>query len=338
MTKQEFREYAKNRMIFLDGATGSNLIRRGMPGGVCPEKWIMENKQVLIGLQKEYVAAGTNILYAPTFTANRCKLKEYGLEDRLVQINTALVAASKEAAGGKALVAGDLTMTGEQLAPVGNMDFEELVGIYKEQIHCLEAAGVDLLVVETMMSLQESRAALLAAKETSPGLPVMVTMTFEGDGRSLYGTDAVTAAVVLESLGAAAVGANCSAGPEQLAGIIRRMAAVTRIPVIAKPNAGLPSLNEEGKTVYEMQPREFAEEMQAVYEAGASIIGGCCGTTPEHIADLHESFAGKMPAQVNRRPSGIRYLTSERKTIAFGLDDPFPVSYTHLTLPTILLV
>lgn len=323
MTKQEFRDYVKDRMIFLDGATGSNLMLRGMPGGVCPEKWIMENTQVLIGLQKEYVAAGTNILYAPTFTANRCKLKEYGLEDRLQQINTALVAASKEAAGGKALVAGDLTMTGEQLSPVGSMDFEELVGIYKEQICCLEAAGVDLLVVETMMSLQESRAALLAAKEAVPGLPVMVTMTFEGDGRSLYGTDAVTAAVVLESLGAAAVGANCSTGPEQMAGIIRQMAAVTHIPVIAKPNAGLPSLNEEGKTVYEMQPREFAEEMQAIYEAGAAIVGGCCGTTPEHIACLYNKFGKIPPAQVGRRPSGIRYLASERKTVAFGLDDPF---------------
>lgn len=323
MTKQEFRDYVKDRMIFLDGATGSNLMLRGMPGGVCPEKWIMENTQVLIGLQKEYVAAGTNILYAPTFTANRCKLKEYGLEDRLQQINTALVAASKEAAGGKALVAGDLTMTGEQLSPVGSMDFEELVGIYKEQICCLEAAGVDLLVVETMMSLQESRAALLAAKEAVPGLPVMVTMTFEGDGRSLYGTDAVTAAVVLESLGAAAVGANCSTGPDQMAGIIRQMAAVTHIPVIAKPNAGLPSLNEEGKTVYEMQPREFAEEMQAIYEAGAAIVGGCCGTTPEHIACLYNKFGKIPPAQVGRRPSGIRYLASERKTVAFGLDDPF---------------
>ncbi len=323
MTKQEFREFIKDRMVFLDGATGSNLMLRGMPGGVCPEKWIMENTQVLIGLQKEYVAAGANILYAPTFTANRCKLKEYGLEGQLRQINAAMVAASREAAGGKALVAGDLTMTGEQLAPIGSMDFEELIDIYKEQIACIEEAGADLLVVETMMSLQESRAALLAAKEICPDLPVMVTMTFEGDGRSLYGTDAATAAVVLESLGAAAIGANCSTGPEQMAGIIRQMASVTRIPVIAKPNAGLPSLNEEGKTVYEMRPREFAEEMQAVYEAGASIIGGCCGTTPEHIADLHESFAGKMPAQVNRRPSGIRYLTSERKTIAFGLEDPF---------------
>lgn len=323
MTKQEFREFIKDRMVFLDGATGSNLMLRGMPGGVCPEQWIMENTQVLIGLQKEYVAAGAAILYAPTFTANRCKLKEYGLEGQLRQINTALVAASREAAGGKALVAGDLTMTGEQLAPIGSMDFEELIDIYKEQIACLEEAGVDLFVVETMMSLQESRAALLAAKEICPDMPVMVTMTFEGDGRSLYGTDAVTAAVVLESLGAAAIGANCSTGPEQMAGIIRQMTSVTRIPVIAKPNAGLPSLNEEGKTVYEMPPRKFAEEMQAVYEAGASIIGGCCGTTPEHIACLHENFGRKTPAQVKRRPSGIRYLTSERKTVAFGLEGPF---------------
>ena len=171
MTKQEFRDFVKEKMVFLDGATGSNLITRGMPAGVCPEKWIMENEDVLIGLQKEYVEAGTDILYAPTFTANRCKLREYGMEEQIRQVNHKLVAVSRKAASGRALVAGDLTMTGEQLAPIGSMELEELIAVYKEQIILLEEAGVDLLVVETMMSLQESRAALIAAKETCPDLP-----------------------------------------------------------------------------------------------------------------------------------------------------------------------
>lgn len=323
MTKQEFREFVKGKMVFLDGATGSSLIMRGMPAGVCPEKWIMDNEDVLIGLQKEYVEAGTNILYAPTFTANRCKLREYGLEEQIRQVNHKLVAASVKAASGRALVAGDLTMTGEQLSPMGNMELEELIAVYREQITLLEEAGVDLLVVETMMSLQESRAALIAARETCPDLPVMVTMTFEGDGRSLYGTDAATAAVVLESLGADAIGANCSTGPGQMARIIRSMASVTRVPVIAKPNAGLPSLDGEGNTVYSMKAEEFAWEMQKVCEAGASIIGGCCGTTPAHIAALHNAFHDVKPTETARRPEGIRYLTSERRTVAFGLDDPF---------------
>jgi len=258
MTREEFQTLGKGYPIYLDGATGSNLQRRGMPAGVCPEEWILGNKEVLIGLQREFVAAGTDILYAPTFSANAVKLKEYGLEDRIGQMNRELVALSKEAAGGKCLVAGDLTMTGEQLAPMGTMDFEQLIQIYKEQIRYLEEAGVDLLVVETMMSLQESRAALIAAKE-SCALPVMVTMTFEADGRTLYGTDARTAAVVLESLGAAAIGANCSTGPDKMAAVIRAMAEVTTIPIIAKPNAGLPALDTEGNTVYDMESGEFAD-------------------------------------------------------------------------------
>ena len=324
MTKQEFRDFCiKKGIVLLDGATGSNLMARGMPGGVCPEEWITEHADVLTGLQREYVSAGTDILYAPTFTANRIKLAEYGLEEKIRELNLALVEASRRAAGPETLIAGDLTMTGEQLSPIGRMDFEELVDVYREQIGYLAEAGVDLLVVETMMSLQECRAALIAAKETCPDLPVMVTMTFEKDGRSLYGTDAVTAAVVLESLGADAVGANCSTGPEAMARVIRQMAEATRIPVIAKPNAGLPVLDESGKTVYDMDAPGFAREMEAVYAAGAGILGGCCGTTPEHIRFLAGAVKGRTPASVPRRPEGRRCLTSERKTVSFGLSDPF---------------
>lgn len=322
MTKQAFMDLIGETPIFLDGATGSNLLKRGMSAGVCPEKWILEHRDVLIGLQREFVEAGSNILYAPTFSANRIKLKEYGLEEQIREMNHELVAMSKKAAGGKALVAGDLTMTGEQLAPMGKMDFEELISIYKEQIGYLVEADVDLLVVETMMSLQETRAALIAAKEVC-GLPVMATMTFEADGRSLYGTDAVTAAVVLESLGAAAVGANCSTGPDKMTEIIRAMADATTVPIIAKPNAGLPVLDENGQTVYDMKETEFAEGMKLLVEAGASIVGGCCGTTPSFIRAEKEAV-GKM--RIRHRESGtLRYLASERKTVAFGLDDPFMI-------------
>ena len=194
MTKEEFRRLAQSGLLFLDGATGSNLQKQGMPVGVCPELWITEHEEIMSGLQKAYLEAGTNILYAPTFTANRIKLKEFDLEDRIEELNHKLVEISKRAADGKALVAGDLTMTGQQLKPMGPLDFEELIDVYKEQIRYITEAGADLLVVETMMSLQESRAALIAAKETCPDIPVMVTMTFESDGRSLFGTDAATAA------------------------------------------------------------------------------------------------------------------------------------------------
>ena len=234
MNKQEFQMLIKDHPIFLDGATGSNLQKKGMPTGVCPERWILDNREIMISLQREFVDAGSDIVYAPTFTANRIKLKEYGLEDKIRQMNKELVALSKEAVGCRAYVAGDLTMTGEQLAPMGRLDFEELIDVYKEQIGCLAEAGVDLLIVETMMSLQEARAALIAAKETCD-LPVMVTMTFEADGRTLYGTDAVTAAVVLESLGADAIGTNCSTGPDKMTEVVRRMAEVTKVPIIAMP-------------------------------------------------------------------------------------------------------
>lgn len=322
MTREEFKTLVtgKGHPVYLDGATGSNLLKRGMPAGVCPEKWILENSGVLEGLQQEFIQAGTDILYAPTFSANAVKLKEYGLADRIGEMNRELVVVSKRAAQGRCLVAGDLTMTGEQLAPMGTMDFERLIGIYKEQIGYLVQAGVDLLVVETMMSLQESRAALIAAKECCD-LPVMVTMTFEADGRTLYGTDARTAAVVLESLGASAIGANCSTGPDKMTDIIRAMAEVTAVPVIAKPNAGLPSLDGDGNTVYDMESGEFAEGMAQLVEAGASVLGGCCGTTPEFIRKLRD-FTGQMKVKERHKPEK-RYLSSERMTVEFGLGDKF---------------
>ncbi len=320
MNKQEFHAWIKDRPVILDGATGSNLQRRGMSAGVCPEEWILENKEALIGLQRAFVDAGTNIVYAPTFTANRIKLREYGLEAQTRQMNLALVALSREAVEDRALVAGDITMTGVQLAPIGSLDFEELIDVYKEQISYLAEAGVDLLVVETMMSLQETRAALIAAKEVCD-LPVMATMTFESDGRTLYGTDAVTAAVVLESLGADAVGANCSTGPDKMVEIIRQMAGAVRVPIIAKPNAGLPSLDKDGNTVYDMEPDAFGAGMKGLVEAGASIVGGCCGTTPDHIRALRDAV-GSVTLPI-RQTSGKRFLTSERQTISFGLEDPF---------------
>lgn len=326
MTREEFITLSKDHILYLDGATGSNLVKAGMPSGVCPEQWILEHQDVMLQLQKDYVQAGTNILYAPTFTANRVKLAEYHLEKNMTSMIRDLVAISKKAVestpGHPVYVAGDLTMTGEQLKPMGKMELETLIDIYKEQILCLVDAGADLLVVETMMSLAETRAALIAAKEVCD-LPVIATLTFEADGRTLFGTDAKTAAIVLESLGASAIGANCSTGPAQMESIISEMVSHTRIPVIAKPNAGLPFLDENGTTCYNMEAEEFAEEMEVLVNAGATILGGCCGTTPEFIRQIHERFGTDAKVAASRRPDGIRYLTSERITHSFGLDDGF---------------
>ncbi len=327
MNREEWTAYCQGRFLILDGATGSNLMRAGMPAGVCPEQWILEHRDVMLSLQKRYVDAGSDILYAPTFTANRLKLKEYGLDTGQEKLIRELVGISKEASAGRALIAGDLTMTGVQLAPIGPLDFEELVGIYKEQIGYLCEAGVDLLVVETMMSLNETRAAIIAAKEVC-SLPIMASLTFEKDGRTLFGTDAQTAVITLQSLGAAAVGANCSTGPDKMQGLIREMAQVANVPIIAKPNAGMPVLMKDGTTDYPMTPETFAREMQLLTEAGASVVGGCCGTTPEHIAELVRSLKGRTPQNSKRQTEpgrGIYYLTSERKTVTFSLESPFLV-------------
>lgn len=321
MTKKEFREFVNKGPIILDGATGTNLMAAGMPIGVCPEAWILEHKEVLLNLQRGYVEAGTNIVYAPTFTGNRIKLEEYGLADRITEINTELVRLSREAVGDKALVAGDMTMTGQQLFPLGELMFEELVEVYKEQASILDKAGADLFVVETMMSLQECRAAVLAIKEVSDK-PVMVTLTYNEDGRTLYGTPPEAAVVVLQSLGVDVIGINCSTGPMEMIEPVKIMAEYATIPILAKPNAGLPEL-VDGETVYRMTPEEFAEAGAALVEAGAAIVGGCCGTTPEHIAALTAKVKGIeliTPLKCHRR-----ILSSERKAVEIDLDGNFLV-------------
>ena len=330
MTKREFKKLCERKILLLDGATGTNLQKAGMPTGVCPEQWILENKEEAKNLQMAFLEAGTDILYAPTFSANRIKLAEYGLQDKLAEMNRALVELSKDVVAefeekkrcnvGRHFIAGDLTMTGELLYPVGKMQFEELVEVYKEQVQVLYEAGVDLFVVETMMSLQECRAAVLAVKETC-NLPVMVTMTFAGDNKTMYGTTPEAAVVVLQSLGADAVGVNCSAGPETMVPVIRRMAEVAEVPVIAKPNAGMPSL-VDGETVYEMTPKTFASYMEKLVDAGAGILGGCCGSEPAHIAAVKKMAERKEPGELKHHRA---ILATEREIFPIELNGKFRV-------------
>lgn len=321
MTKQELQDLFQKGPIILDGATGSNLMAKGMPMGVCPEDWIYHHKEAIVSLQKAYVEAGTQILYAPTFTANRIKLAEYDMEDRLEELNRAMVRYSREAAGDRAFVAGDLTMTGRQLYPVGDLMFEDLVDVYKEQVRAILKEGVDLFVIETMMSLQECRAALLAVKETCD-LPVMISLTYNEDGRTLYGTSPEIAMVVLEHMGADIVGVNCSTGPLAMIPLVKAMLPYADIPIMVKPNAGMPEL-ENGETVYKMTPEEFADACEQLVDAGASVVGGCCGTRPDHIKALADRMRGKKvePIQKKNRP----VLTSERGFVEVTLDGGFKV-------------
>lgn len=325
MTREAFKKLWMTRPVILDGATGTNLQEAGMPVGVCPEQWILEHPQVLVQLQKDYVLAGTDILYAPTFSANRLKLREYGLEDRLFEMNRRLVELSKEAVkecqDRQVFVAGDLTMTGQQLYPIGELQFEDLVNIYKEQTKALLEAGVDLFVVETMMSLQECRAAVIAVRELCD-MPIMVSLTYQTDGRTLYGTTPEIAVVVLQELGVDAIGINCSTGPEDMLVPVQKMAEYAVIPVFAKPNAGLPRL-ENGKTVFDTTPEDFAECGKKLMEAGASILGGCCGTTPAHIRALTEAVKEMKPVKPLEKKR--RILTSERSMTEICLDGKFMV-------------
>ena len=293
MTKAEFRELTSKGVLLLDGATGTNLQKAGLINGVCPDLWIMEHPDVICTLQRRYLDAGSRILYSPTFSCNRIKLEEYGLYDRLPEMNKALVGLSKKtieeykADNPEALdcyVAGDISMTGVQIEPVGPMKFEELIDIYKEQIRALCEGGADLIVVETMMSLQETRAAVIACRE----------------------------------------GANCSTGPDKMVSIIKKLAEIASIPIVCKPNAGLPSLDEEGRTVYDLDTEGFKEGMEEIIKAGALIAGGCCGTDPDYIKAISNIHTGTSGAEITKRKAPRhRMLTSERRSLIFDLDGRF---------------
>lgn len=328
MTKQEFLSLIQSKIVIVDGATGSNLQKCGMPSGISPELWMLENREVVIDLQRGFIEAGSDILFAPTFTANRLKLSEYGIENQIDEINKGLVKLSKEAVSSyqrktgdarKIYIAADITMTGVQVYPIGTLTFEELVELYKEQLRYILAEGVDLVVVETMMSLQECRAALLAVKESCE-LPVMVSLTYNELNRTIYGTDPKTAVIVLQSLGADAVGVNCSTGPDKMQEIVREMKEYSYIPIMAKPNAGIPRL-VDNQTVFPMEAEEFAQDMEKLVEAGANIIGGCCGTTPRHIKLMVDRICNQRPQLINK--NHIRALTTERKTVEISTEGKF---------------
>lgn len=288
MNIHEFQQLTQQGIVILDGATGSNFRRAGMPVGVCSELWALEHPEVVVELQRAYVDAGSQIVYAPTFSANRIGLGMHGLESRLQEINAGLVALSKRAADGRALVAGDITTTGKVLEPQGDMTYQQLLDVYKEQVQALAEAGADLIVAETMLTLEETMAALEAAQAVC-GLPVMCTLTLEADGHLLYGGTAVEAVEALQEMGAAALGLNCSVGPDQLESVVSSMKAVAKVPVIAKPNAGMPTMDDQGFAHYSMSPEDFARAMKKLTWRGARIVGGCCGTDPEYIRALAQA-------------------------------------------------
>ena len=289
MTKQEFKDLLKTGPIILDGATGSNLRLMGMPAGVCTEKWVNEHPEEIQKLQKAYVDAGSMAVYAPTFMANRISLKNVGLEDEIRRLNMENVKISKDAVGDRALVAGNLSTTSQPLEPIGTMTYDKLLENYKEQITYLVEAGVDYLAAETLLSLEEAMVICDAAAEVCD-LPLTLSFTCEGDGRMYFGGSVVDAAVTLQEMGADAVGVNCSVGPNQLESIVKSLKENLEIPVLVKPNAGIPQIDEFGTAHYNMDEEEFARCMMELKKAGASVMGGCCGTTPQYIEKMCNSL------------------------------------------------
>ncbi len=282
MTREEFKAWTAGGPVLLDGATGSNLMKAGMPRGVCTELWVLEHPEIVLELQRNYREAGSQVILAPTFSANRVSLTDRGVGDRLKEINERLLAITKEAAAGKAYVAGDMTTIGR-----ADADYAMLLGIYREQAEALAEGGADLIMVETMLGLEETMAALEGCREAC-GLPVLCSLTIESDGSLFFGGNIFDAAEALAQMGADAVGVNCSTGPDKLEPVIRNIKERVDVPVLAKPNAGMPVITDTGEAVYSMGPDQFAAYMGTLVEAGAGIIGGCCGTTPEYIRKVTE--------------------------------------------------
>ncbi|HIS63991.1 MAG TPA: homocysteine S-methyltransferase family protein [Candidatus Avoscillospira avistercoris] len=284
MTKEQLTERLQQGPLILDGATGSNLMLAGMPRGVSTELWVLEHRQALIDLQRAYVAAGSQVVYAPTFQANRVSMPDADIPSLI----PSLVAVSREAVGGQVLVAGDVSTTG-RMAPLGPVTYDELVECYMEAITALKRAGVDYIAAETLMTVEEATAILDAANAVTD-LPVVMSMTIEADGGLLFGGNIFDACEQLEAMGAAAVGINCAVGPDQLTSIIRTLRERVTVPIIAKPNAGMPEINDQGVAVYSMGPEVFGQHMVALRDAGASLLGGCCGTSPDYIRAMCQSL------------------------------------------------
>lgn len=306
--------------MLLDGAMGTELQKRGMPAGECPELWCSRNEDVLEAVHGRYREAGAEVIYTATFGANRCKLGQYGISDA-GDINRRLARTAKKAAGRNILVAGDIGPTGRFVRPFGDLGFDEALSIFREQVRGLVEGGVDLFVIETMMDIQEARAALIAVKETAD-IFTIVTMTYEESGRTLNGTDPVSALITLQSLGADAVGCNCSTGPEEMVSLIAAMKPYATVPLVAKPNAGIPRL-EGNESVFTMGPDRFAAFAAPLVDAGVNLVGGCCGTTPDHVEKLRHALAGLKPRPPER--TSLSAVSSAAGHVIFDREEPLMI-------------
>lgn len=290
LSKQEFQTRFSTGIHFLDGATGSNLRLAGMPKEACTEQWILDNPQALINLQRAYAEAGSEILYAPTFQAQPIALERVGLADKTEQVNADLIAISRKAAPG-CLVAGDITTLAAFCDSWNHDNFDLMVENYRRQIRGLIDGGADLLIGETLLYPIEAEAILSAAEMECAGA-AMFTFTMQADGSLFSGADGCKTLQELESYGAAAVGFNCVGADMMTPYLVSKLRRYVKVPLIAKPNAGMPIINAQGVAEYSMNADEFADIVKQCADNGANILGGCCGTTPEFIAKVRKAVLG----------------------------------------------
>lgn len=305
-----FKDKLANSIVVLDGAMGTMLQRAGLPLGTLPEEWNVTRPEVVEDIHARYIAAGADVIYANTFGANALK---FGDRTREV-VRAGIVCAVRAAASSGALVALDVGSLGVMLAPLGSMTFEEAVEIFKITISAGAEAGADLIAIETMNDIYEMKAAIIAAKE-SCSLPVLATLVFGEDGKTMTGTSPEAAVAVLEGLGVDALGVNCSLAPAQMTEVVGRMLAVSSTPVVVKPNAGLPA-ESEGETVYSVGAEQFASDISALVRSGVRVVGGCCGTSPEYISAIRRAVSGLQPLPVTEKD--ITAVASYTHACAFG--------------------
>ncbi len=307
-----FLEELKKRVLVFDGATGTMLQKLGLKPGGCPDELVLKDPGMVKKVHAAYIEAGSDIVTTNTFGANRPKLKEYGLEGRLREINVRAAQCAREEAG-RAFVAGGLGPTGSFVEPVGDMSFDTALAVYREQAEALKEGGVDLIIIETMMDIKEMRAAIIGARST--GLPVVATMTFDETMRTVLGTPPESFAIMAEAAGADVIGANCSLGIEGIHKAVLAMSKVSSLPIIAQPNAGIPELRDN-KTVFPASHEDMAAYVPRLVEAGVRVLGGCCGTSPDHIKMMAGVFRSLGPAAA--RPAGFTGLASRTSFTLFG--------------------
>jgi 5-methyltetrahydrofolate--homocysteine methyltransferase len=320
--KPAFLKAIEDRVLVLDGAMGTMLQERGLRAGQSPEELNLTMPEVVAGVHREYVAAGADIIVTNTFGGSREKLSHYGLEDRLAEINAAAVRIAREVAGDQVYVAASIGPTGRFIEPVGDLTFDRMADIYREQAKVLIDAGADLLTLETFLDIKEIRAAIIAIRELSADIPVIAMLTFDNNGRSVLGTSPEAAAITLEAVGASLVGSNCGLGVDGIYEILSAMRRVTSVPLISQANAGLPVLRD-GKTVFPGTPDEMVAYHDRMLALGVRVIGGCCGTTPAHIGAMKTALAGRDQTFHRGGPdSGITFVSSRSGYVAIGGGNP----------------